>query len=229
MDEREYTDYDRALAAGVLYKHESLPYLDESGNVVMGLFVWPPTLMGLNLQLAQKVQELEAGWAATAANNPFGVPATEWEIAVVTTMIDGTRKEPLYPGSYAMVNRSCKVPLHTPIVRRKGTGAEEEGRHWVDAVNYDLTARELAEYETITARIAQIRTHCSNGFTRDERRELQYLDLLVFHQHRIHARILRQHAAWLRRRHAIAAFMRCFAPPAPREEPAIPTGHIGEW
>ena len=229
MVEREYNDYDRALAAGLLYKHNALPYLDESGNVVIGLLVWPPTLMGLNLQLAQKVQEMEAGWEATAAVNPFGVPVTEWEIAVVTTMIDGTRKEPLYPGSYAMVNRPCKIPLHTPIVRRKAAGTEAEGRHWVDAVNYDLTARELAEYETITTRIAQIRTHCSNGFTRDERRELQYLDLLVLHQHRIHARILRCHAAWLRRRAAVAAFARCSVPPAPKEEPVVRTGRVSEW
>jgi hypothetical protein len=229
MAEREYTDYHRALVAGYLYWTEARNYRSEDGSVVPVKITSPPTLLHLNLHLSHLVRKMEAGWAANAAVNAFGVPATEWEIAVVTTMIDGTHKEPLYPGSYAMVNRPCKVPLHTPVVRRKAAGAEDEGRHWVDAVNYGLTARELAEYETITARIAQIRTHCNNGITREERRELQYLDLLALHQHRIHARILRCHAAWLRRRAAVAAFARCSAPPAPAEAPAISTGRIGEW
>jgi hypothetical protein len=215
--ERQYTDFDRALVAGDLYYTETHTYRSATTH--------PPTLYQLNLRLPDLVAALERRWATVAEVNAFGNPATEWRIAVRTTLVDSTRKEPLYPGSHAMVNRPCKIPLHTPIVIRKGE-TEDPVLYWTDATDYGLTPRALAKYETITARMAQIREHCYKGITRDERRELQYLDLLERHAHNIRARIVRQHLAWLRRRHAVAAMAHLTTPPP---APTAPAGRVGEW
>lgn len=218
-----YTDYARALVAGDLYYTET--YHSDDGSIVPVTITNPPTLYQLNLRLPDLVAALERRWAAVTAVNAFGNPATEWRIAVRTTLVDSTRKEPLYPGSHAMVNRPYKaLQVSTGVIRKGET--ETAGLYWADATDYGLTPRELAEYETVSARIVQIRTHCSNGITRDERRELEFLDLLEPRAQNIRARIVRKHLAWLRRRHAVAAMAHLTTPPT---APTAPAGRVGEW
>jgi hypothetical protein len=169
------------------------------------------------------VEEIKRKWAVDAAVDEFGVPVTVWRIAVRKTMIDGTRKEPLYAGSYAMVNRPCKVPHYTPIIIRKG-GEETEGLYWACSRDYGLTELEMAMYEAITARMAHIREHCVFGNSRDVSREYKYFNILAVHQHRIHTRIVRNHLAWLRRRAVIATFAAANMPAVPAPATAVVKG-----
>lgn len=218
--EQQYNDFDRALLAGALYKTETHMCRYDCGTIVPVPVTYPPTLLALNYHMPRLIAERDRRWAETVA-------VAEYRIAVSTRMVDGTRKEPLYPGSYVLVNRPCKVPLYTPVIIRKGA-EEDAGLYWSDPSNYGLTIRDMIQYEEIAARIAQIHTECGNGNTRDERRELHYMELLGLAKDYYDNEIVRKHKAWLRRRHAIAAMARFSAPPA-APEPVVKVGRVGEW
>ena len=218
--EQHYNDFDRALLAGALYKTETHMRRSDCGVVVPVAVTYPPTLLALNYHMPRLIAERDRRWAETVA-------VAEYRIAVTKTMVDGTHKVPLYPGSYVLVNKPCKVPLYTPIIIRKGA-EEDAGLYWADPVDYGLTIRDMVQYEEIAARIAQIRTECGRGITSVERRELHYMELLSLAKDYYDNEIVRKHKAWLRRRHAIAAMARFSAPPA---EPVaeVKVGRVGEW
>jgi hypothetical protein len=196
----EYTELDRALAAGELYTTEEHNYRNDYGETVVVKVTRPPHLLRLVAALPRLVHERKMRYAATAA-------VGEYRIAVRTTRVWGERKEPLVPGSYALVNRPCLVDRYTPVMVAKGA-EEEEGLYWADAADYGITPVEIAEYRDIVARIAQINENCGPRCDPGSCREVRYLALLLARKDALDARILKYHRTWLRRRHALAAFGR---------------------